>query len=455
MATDPCAMTSMWVWYLADPSAPQRVGTVTLMPTTKRCSFVYDGEWEKTGFALSPDMPTKTGRPIVPPTDRDAPGALEDAMPDRWGQSMIRVVDRPRRVTNLDFLYFAGDRRFGALGISTSPDVYVPYIDNPLLTADSMEDANDIIQRVLMRQPINARERELLRTGKMGGAQPKMLVGVDGEEWIAKFPKGDPVDYPLIEHASMVLAGQIGIQVAESRVHRINSGHVVMTKRFDRVGGRRIHALSARTGFICEGKAPLPHSPGRQPVLGRRIERQVKPTGQNLQDMAPLRNKRHTDLKLAPIFVGKQGLPRPRRYRSHRDEGEDRPFRALVSVSICEGGPPPTCTGENRAQRVERPKRTGPEFLLLTTARQSRPRSILIPSLAGHANGRDIAMTVIRKARRRGRPGTALGGIKGGDRVRFGRRVPRCPARAGIDLKCRSRVLWRPIYDHIVSLEPY
>ncbi len=51
------------------------------------------------------------GAIITPISGNVAPGALDDAMPDHWGQSTIRIVDRPRRLTALDFLYYSGDHR--------------------------------------------------------------------------------------------------------------------------------------------------------------------------------------------------------------------------------------------------------------------------------------------------------------------------------------------------------
>lgn len=140
--TDIARMSTLWVWYLANPQAPEKVGAVSLVSATKRCSFTYDATWKESGFPLSPDMPF--GRRgsvdvILPPVGWEAPGALDDAMPDRWGQSTIRVIDRPKRLTALDFLYYAGDRRFGALGVSSSPDEYRPYPDTPLITVRSLE----------------------------------------------------------------------------------------------------------------------------------------------------------------------------------------------------------------------------------------------------------------------------------------------------------------------------
>ncbi len=43
----------------------------------------------------------------------------------------------------------------------------------------------------------------------LGGAQPKLLVTINGEEWMAKlFPAVATLIQPLIEHASMILAAE-------------------------------------------------------------------------------------------------------------------------------------------------------------------------------------------------------------------------------------------------------
>lgn len=251
---DVSAVTSLSIWWLGAPAAPRPVGIVSLVPPgNRKVSFVYDDEWRRSGFPLSPDMPLVSGT-IVPRDGWQAPGALDDAMPDRWGERAIRVLDRPKRVTPLDLLYHAGDRRFGALGVSSDPHAYAPYPRDPLITVASLEEAHELIQRIIERRPMNAREKRLVQSGRsIGGAQPKILVAIGEEEWICKFPNGNNVDLPLVEHANMRLARACGIAVVESRVHPIGPEHVVMTRRFDREPGRRLHALSARTMLMAPG----------------------------------------------------------------------------------------------------------------------------------------------------------------------------------------------------------
>ncbi|MBC8452237.1 MAG: HipA domain-containing protein [Spirochaetes bacterium] len=64
---------------------------------------------------------------------------------------------------------------------------------------------------------------------------PKCNVEWDNSLWIAKFPsKGDSVNIPVIEYASMNLAKRCGIDVPEIRVKSIADKDVFLIQRFDR-----------------------------------------------------------------------------------------------------------------------------------------------------------------------------------------------------------------------------
>lgn len=244
--------TSLAVWYLADALNPRLVGRVRLDSSNRRCLLDIDDNWRKSGFELSPDL-TLSQKTHAPLGDMLAPGALDDAMPDRWGERMIRVVSRPSRMSPLDKLWYAGDRRFGALGMSSSFEEYKPCEDMPLMRVESLPEAEELIARVIEREPLNERERQLIASaGSMGGAHPKMLIENEGDEWIAKFPRGNNVDQLLIEHASMELARRAGLNVASSMVIQGGIDHILMVRRFDRSSSERIHAVSARTMLAKE-----------------------------------------------------------------------------------------------------------------------------------------------------------------------------------------------------------
>lgn len=82
----------------------------------RRCLLELEEEWTRSGFPLSPDL-AHDRKVHAPLEDMVAPDAIEDAMPDRWGERMIRVISRPSRMSPFDKLCYAADRRFGALGI--------------------------------------------------------------------------------------------------------------------------------------------------------------------------------------------------------------------------------------------------------------------------------------------------------------------------------------------------
>ena len=67
-------------------------------------------------------------------------------------------------------------------------------------------------------------------------------------------PPGELIDTPLVEHATMTLAQQAGIQAARTLPVKLDRGHAVAVQRFDRTGGLRRHALSARVALSAAGE---------------------------------------------------------------------------------------------------------------------------------------------------------------------------------------------------------
>ena len=166
------------------------------------------------------------------------------------GRACHQVLDKPPRLSLLEYLYFAGDDRFGALGVSTSNEQYLPQRTGPLPQLADTAAIHALVRKVLANEPIPDHEKRLISPGvTMGGARPKALLDIDGEPWVVKFADGDPIDTPLIEHASMTLARLASIRAAETTPIRLVDGHAVAIKRFDRVGRRRVHALSANVAL--------------------------------------------------------------------------------------------------------------------------------------------------------------------------------------------------------------
>lgn len=235
----------LYLWLLTRPQEPVLIGQLNLMRSTQGVSLRYASSWLQRGFPLSEDLPL-IDQEFLPADKGTAAGAVDDARPDRWGEQVIRFIDKPPRLSLLEFLYFAGDDRFGALGVSTGGDTYLPRKLGPLPTLADADQLQEIVRKVLANEPVPKAQQWLLSPGvSFGGARPKALVNIGGEQWVMKFSAGDPADVPLIEHATMTLAAKARIRTAPTQAVRLTDGHAVAVRRFDRRGGNRVHSLTA------------------------------------------------------------------------------------------------------------------------------------------------------------------------------------------------------------------
>ena len=249
----------LYVWVLVDPSNPTLVGELKLSQLVSDCAtFAYAPEWWN--FPLSEDLPIIQGQEFSAGLRGSAPGAIDDARPDRWGERIIRHIDRPARLSILEMLLFAGDDRFGALGISVSAEHYIPRYVGPYPQLSDLSQLARAIEDVQLQAPITPEIARLVQPGvTLGGARPKALLETDDGSCVIKFSElDDPVDTPLIEHATMTLAATAGIDVAATGVLPLaprlgKTRHALTIQRFDRLGGYRMHCLSAKTVLKAAG----------------------------------------------------------------------------------------------------------------------------------------------------------------------------------------------------------
>jgi serine/threonine-protein kinase HipA len=258
---------TLHLWYLSEPSNPRPVGTLRLVEAGKGVSLHYSSAWLASGFPLSEDLPLVDVEHL--PRSRlvaGAPmavGAVDDARPDRWGERVIQYVDRPKRLSLMEYLYFAGDDRFGALGVSTSEIEYLPRPGGPLPRLEQAQTLAEVVHKVADKEPLSELERRVITGGgSLGGVKPKALIEINGHQWVIKFFNNEPIDSPLVEHATMTLARKAGIRSAETRVVPLRGEHAIAVGRFDRDGARRIHSVSAGTALRAAAPA------GQEPELG-------------------------------------------------------------------------------------------------------------------------------------------------------------------------------------------
>ena len=271
-------LDDLHLWYLADPANPRYVGALKLVSAGKGVSLHYGADWLAHGFPLSEDLPL-VDTEFLPPgrlsaDAQRAVGAVDDARPDRWGEKVIRFVDRPKRLSLMEYLYYAGDDRFGALGVSTSKEAYLPRSGGPLPRLVDAQSLSEVVAQIAAAGPLTALEARIIAGGgsPLGGAKPKALIDIDGEPWVIKFFNNEPVDTPLVEHATMTLAKQAGITVAETQMVPLVVFNAVAIRRFDRERGHRIHSISAGTAIraaTASGQEPQMGYPALARVLRR------------------------------------------------------------------------------------------------------------------------------------------------------------------------------------------
>ena len=176
-------------------------------------------------------------------------GAFRDASPDYWGRLVIAAEQKTasENISEIDFLLGTNATRVGNLDFRDKPDSPEPKLEPP-----AFDQLSNIIRAAENIEAGKTAEEHILHLlwqgSSMGGARPKCTVEWDDSLWIAKFPaKGDTVNIPGIEYATMKLAKHCGIDVPEVRVESIAGKDVFLIQRFDR---ERAAAGWLRKGFI-------------------------------------------------------------------------------------------------------------------------------------------------------------------------------------------------------------
>lgn len=262
------------------------IGAVSWDAQKEIAHFEYDEAFRQSGIELSPFMmPLSATIYSFPALSKDTfrgmPGMLADSLPDDFGNTLINAwlatQGRDAQSFNpVERLCYMGSRAMGALE-------YLPSI-GPKPEASRNLDVDALVKlasKVLKRKSglsasFAAREKqsainEILRVGtSAGGARAKAIIAwnpdtqevrsgqMDAGEgfsyWIMKFDGvegnkdkevADPQGYGLIEYAYYLMAIDVGIEMAESRLLHENGRSHFMTKRFDRTAnGLKLHMQS-------------------------------------------------------------------------------------------------------------------------------------------------------------------------------------------------------------------
>lgn len=236
-----------------------------LVSEGKAIYFKYYTDFVKHGFEISPlklKLTTEINKANNTPFD-GLFGVFADSLPDGWGKLLLdRSLNAKginiNEITMLDRLAFVGSTGMGAL-------IYKPGLEN--VRAEEFKFELDEIakasQQIITGTATEVLDELYILGGSSGGARPKILVGYnprtqhiitsqkqlpkDYEHWLIKFPSSsDRADIANIEYAYYKMATAAGIEMSESKLFKGKSGQAYFgTKRFDRIGNKRLHLHSA------------------------------------------------------------------------------------------------------------------------------------------------------------------------------------------------------------------
>lgn len=259
-----------------------RIGIIHQDTSKSYASFEYDKDFLKSGIEVSPLRMPLAGNIYEFPSLVDEPfygmpGLVADSLPDKFGNAVIEqwltsLGKSLADFTAIDRLCYTGKRGMGALEyVPASADI--SDIDESINVKEMVKFASDILakrEEVSLKSSDNLTYAQLVQVGSSaGGARAKAVIAWNEETnevrsgqaqlgpgydyWLMKFDNvsrngdhglEDKPEYTLIEYAYYLMALDAGIIMNECRIYDIEGDHHFMTKRFDRVNGKKLHMQS-------------------------------------------------------------------------------------------------------------------------------------------------------------------------------------------------------------------
>lgn len=222
------------------------VGTLAKTPD-RLVAFEYDNDWLVTGFSISPFSLPLQKKVYLPKFEPFGGlfGVFNDSLPDGWGRLLVdrlflKNKINPSKIDNLNRLAVVQESGMGAL-------TYKP--EHRFETPQEESDYDKLAQecsKILESQSSNNLDELFKLGGSSGGASPKILTKINGEDWIIKFPSSqDPKYIGEQEYKYSLVAEDCGIKMSETKLFdsKICSGYFGI-KRFDRENGKKVHMVS-------------------------------------------------------------------------------------------------------------------------------------------------------------------------------------------------------------------
>ena len=279
------------------------VGALAYDPATAVSTFEYAPDWLSRGVEIAPIRMPLAGAlysfpALNPQTFRGLPPVFADTLPDDFGNAVIDAwLSRQGRdahsFTPLERLLYTGNRGMGALEYAPATERILPGDELELAALVSM--AQQVLDdRENLQKPITDDGKNddamhaILQVGtSAGGARAKAVVAINAdrtsirsgqlpapkgyEHFLLKFDGveehktdretfGDPQGYGRMEYAYYLMAVDAGIAISPSELLIEGERAHFMTRRFDRVGNRKLLYVSLCAMDHADYKKPGAYS---------------------------------------------------------------------------------------------------------------------------------------------------------------------------------------------------
>lgn len=212
-----------------------------------KVAFQYDKAWLNEGFSINPLSLPMTDKVYLPKSDvfEGLFGVFADSLPDGWGRLL---VDRmllskkmtPASVSAVQRLGIVGRTGMGAL--EYAPEWLQLSVEDRL----DFDQLSQECEKILKEENSENLDTLFRLGGSSGGARPKVLVVLEGQPWIVKFPSSyDRKTIGEEEFYYMSCAEKCGIQVPNVKLFpsAFCKGYFG-AERFDRIGNKKVHMVT-------------------------------------------------------------------------------------------------------------------------------------------------------------------------------------------------------------------
>lgn len=167
---------------------------------------------------------------------RELPGFIDDCLPDDWGRRIVALRLGLRHLDTLTLMCNLQGAAIGDIKISKAENKQPPVWQGGVDFHQLAKVADAVWHGDIQALSHNEMDIALLLQGgsRTGGARPKVLTRFEDKEYLAKFNRSqDSFNVAAVEWASMQLAKNAGLRVADTQLVKLGERDCLLVERFD------------------------------------------------------------------------------------------------------------------------------------------------------------------------------------------------------------------------------